>query len=115
MTKNTMMDLVAMLNGAEMSADRIAEMKGELEKELNRNAEKAQANRELYAEAHDIVMNGFERFNMPVTIAELFANVADELPKGFSRSKLQYAMTKVWVDELVVTPGKPNTYQKKRA
>ena len=113
MTKNTMMDLVAMLNGAELSADRIAEMKGELEKELNRNAERAQANRELYASVHDIVMNGFAVAEKPITIAELYEEIADELPKGFSKGKVQYAITNLWANELVKTEGKPNTYTRK--
>lgn len=115
MTKNTMMDLVNMLNGTELTTDRIDEIKGELEKELNRNAEKAQANRELYAEAHDIVMNGFDVAGKPLTIAEVFEEVESELPKGFSRGKVQYAITKVWADELIKHEGKPNTYERKRA
>ena len=38
--------------------------------------------------------------------------VRDELPDGFTRGKLQYAVTKLWVDEIVKIDGKPNTYKK---
>ena len=105
MTKNTMMDLVAMLNGAELSDERTAEIKVELEKELNRNAERAQANRELYASVHDIVMNGFAVAGKPITLAELYEEVQSELPKGFSKGKVQYAVTNLWANELVKTEG----------
>ena len=110
MKKNTMIALVNYLNGA--TVDNLDEIKAELEAELNRNAEKAQANRELYAVAHDIVMNGLDNASGPVTVSELYEAIKDELPEGFSRGKVQYALMNYWTDEVVKIEGKPNMYKR---
>lgn len=100
MKKSTMMSLVSYLNGETVT--NLDEIKAELEAELNKNAVKAQANRELYAEAHDVVMNGLAEAVGPVTTSELYEAVADQLPDGFTKGKMQYAMSRYWVDELNV-------------
>lgn len=112
MTKNTMMNLVAMLNGEILSTDVINEMKGELETELNRNVKRAQANRELYAEAHDVVMNGLANAVAPVTVTELYEEIREQLPEGFKKGKVQYALLHYWDKEVVKIEGNPNTYKK---
>ena len=89
------------------------ELLADVEYELNRGAEKAQANRDLYASAHDVVMNALRSATAPVTIGELYESIADELPEGFSKGKVQYAVTRLWVDEIVKTEGKVNTYSVK--
>ena len=89
------------------------ELLADVEYELNRGAEKAQANRDLYASAHDVVMNALRSATAPVTIGELYDAIADELPDGFSKGKVQYAVTRLWVDEIVKTEGKVNTYSVK--
>ena len=71
----------------------------ELQAELDKNAAKAQANRDLYATAHDVVMAHLT--DTPVTVAELFAACEDELPEGFSKSKIQYAVRELWGAEVV--------------
>ena len=83
----------------------------ELTTELNRGAEKAQANRDLYAEAHDVVMKALS--DTPVTIAELYNEVADRLPDGMTKGKVQYAMTRLWTDEIAKVEGKVNGYTRK--
>ena len=108
MKKSTMIALVSYLNGA--TVDNLDEIKAELEAELNRNAEKAAANRNLYESAKPIVFEGFRVIGVPVTIAELYEEIKDELPQGFSKSKVQYAVTRLWSDEIVKTEGKTNTY-----
>lgn len=108
MKKSTMIALVNYLNGA--TIDNLAEIKSELEAELNRNAEKAAANRELYESAKSVIFEGFRVAGTPVTIAELYEEIKDELPQGFSKSKVQYAVTRLWSDEIVKTEGKTNTY-----
>lgn len=108
MTKNTLNALVNYLNGA--TVDNLDEIKAELEKELARGEEKAQANRELYAQAHDIVMDGLSRFNTPITVSDLYGEIENELPDGFSKGKVQYALTHYWESEVVKTEGKPNAY-----
>lgn len=108
MKKATMIALISLLNG-----ETIAEpdtIKAELEAELNRGAEKAKANRDLYAQAHDVVMEAFAQANAPVTIGELYEAVAKNLPAGMTKGKVQYAVTRLWADELVRVDGKVNTY-----
>ena len=107
MTKNTLTSLVNYLNGA--TVDNLDEIKAELEKELARGEEKAQVNRELYAQAHDVVMNGLARCGN-VTVTDLYNEIENELPEGFSKGKVQYALTHYWESEVVKTEGKPNSY-----
>ena len=106
-----MIALVSYLNGA--TIDNLDEIKAELEAELNRNAEKAAANREMYEAAKSVIFEGFRVAGTPVTITELYEEIKDELPNGFSKSKVQYAVTRLWVDEIVKTEGKVNTYSLK--
>ena len=108
MKKSTMIALVNYLNGA--TIDNLAEIKSELEAELNRNAEKAAANRELYESAKSVIFEGFRVAGAPITIAELYEEIKGNLPQGFSKSKVQYAVTRLWSDEIVKTEGKTNTY-----
>ena len=82
----------------------------ELNTELNRGAEaKAQKGAE-YDAVKPIVLDALSE--TPVTIAELYDAVKDALPENFSRGKVQYAVTKLWADEIVKIDGKPNTYKK---
>lgn len=78
--------------------------------ELAKNAEKAEANRTLYAQAKDIVLShvGTE----PMTVAEIFAACEDELPEGFSKSKVQYGLLNLWSDSVtkIVNPKGANQY-----
>jgi hypothetical protein len=108
MKKNTMMALVSYLNGN--TVDNLDEIKAELEAELNKGAEKAQANRDLYASAHDVVIEALRTASAPVTIGELYEAVADELPDGMTKGKVQYAVTRLWVDEIAKVEGKVISY-----
>lgn len=108
MKKSTMMSLVSYLNGA--TVDNLDEIKAELEAELNRGAEKAQKNRELYESVKTIVFEGLRLIGIPVTIADLYEEIKGNLPEGFGKSKVQYAVTRLWADEIVKTEGKINTY-----
>ena len=108
MKKSTLSALVSYLNGETLT--NLDEIKAELEKELTKGAEKAAANRALYEDAHDVVINGLISAGEPVTVAELYDLIKEDLPNGFSRSKVQYGMLNYWVDELVVVDGNPKTY-----
>lgn len=108
MTKASLTALVNYLN--EKNDDYMMDIKAELEKELNRNAEKAQANRDLYAAAHDIVVEAFAHITEPVTISELWEEIKDNVPEGFAKGKLQYAMTRMWTEDFGHNKGKVNTY-----
>lgn len=108
MKKSSMQSLINYLNGATVS--NIDEIKAELEAELARGAEKAQKNREAYEAAKAVVFEGLRVIGKPVTIGELYAEIEDELPEGFSKSKVQYAVTRLWADEIRKEEGKVNTY-----
>ena len=88
----------------------LSEIKDEILAELAKDAEKAQANRDLYAQAKEIVMNALAQASNPVTISELYDSISEELPDGMSKGKVQYAVTRLWSDEIVKTEGKVNAY-----
>lgn len=104
-TMNTILSLIAAIDTPEAE-----EVRAEISAELAKGAEKAQANRDLYATAHDVVMTALASVIAPVTISELFDEVADELPDGMTKGKIQYAVTRLWADEIAKTEGKVNTY-----
>lgn len=110
MKKSTMQSILSYLNGETIT--NLDELRTEIEAELNRSAEKAQANRELYEAAHDIVMGELGMTDKAVTIGELYEAVEEQLPEGFSKGKLQYAVTRLWNTEIVKIEGKVNTYRK---
>ena len=99
MTKNVMTiarDTLASLT------NRTAEQEDALqaiEAELAKNAEKANANRELYAQAKGVVLSHMG--SEPMTVADIFAVCEDELPEGFSKSKVQYGLLNLWSDSVV--------------
>jgi len=95
MKKNTMTTIAAYIKNVPELANEYAELQAELDK----NAAKAQANRDLYATAHDVVMAHLG--STPVTVTDLFAACESELPEGFSKSKIQYALLNYWSDEVV--------------
>ena len=108
MKKSTMKSLVAFLNGETVT--NIDEIKQELEAELARDEEKAQNNRELYATAHEVVIAAMRDASAPATIGEIYSTVEDELPEGFTKGKLTYAITRMWVDEFEKSGDRIKTY-----
>ena len=88
-------------------ADAVDEMKDDLQK----GEDKAAANRALYAAAHDVVFAKLS--DKPMTIAEIWEATENEMPEGFTKSKLSYAMREYWGDEVIKTEGKVNEYQKR--
>lgn len=112
MRKVSLQSLVSFIDSIDAPQE-IKVVRDEIVAELAKGAEKAQANRDLYESAHDVVMNGLRMASSPVTIGELYESIADELPDGFSKGKVQYAITRLWADEVVKTEGKVNTYSVK--
>ena len=82
----------------------------ELQAELNKNAEKAKANRDMYAAAHDVVISALT--NKPVTLAELWEAVKNTVPEGMTKSKVQYGLRELWAAEVVKIEGKVNEYKR---
>ena len=110
MKKSTMNTIVSYIN-----ANAVSELFGvrdELVAELEKGANKAQANRELYDSVKDVVIRELGQAPQAVTIGELYDAVADELPDGFTKGKLQYAVTRLWTKDIVRVEGKVNTYRK---
>ena len=102
-TLNTILSLIATIDTPEAE-----QVRSELNAELNRGAEKAQANRELYEQAREVVLS--ELGDTPVTVAELYEAVADKLPDGFTKAKVQYALGHYWEQDVVKHEGKVNSY-----
>ena len=102
-TMNTILSLIASIDTPEAEA-----VRAEIAAELNKGAEKAQANRDLYASVKDVILGGLS--DTPVTLAELYEEIKADLPEGFGKAKVQHAITRMWVDEVVKHEGKVNTY-----
>lgn len=106
MTKNTMntiLSLIATIDTPEAEA-----VRNELTAELNKGAERKAQTAELYESVKPIVFGALSE--TPVTIGELFTEIEDALPEGFTKSKLQYAVTRLWKDEVTKVEGKVNSY-----
>jgi len=110
MKKATMQTIVNYINDNAIEA--LFEVRDELTAELNKGAEEKAKNAELYEQAKAVVMNELSMTDKAVTIGELFDSVETNLPEGFTKGKLQYAMTRLWKDEIVRIEGKVNTYRK---
>ena len=112
MKKVSLQSLVSFIDSIDAPQE-VKDIRDEIVAELSKGEAKAQANRDLYAQAHDIVMDGLRMATAPVTIGELYESIVNELPEGFSKGKVQYAITRLWADEVVKTEGKVNTYSVK--
>ena len=106
-TMNTILSLISTIDTPEAEA-----VRAELTAELNKGAEEKARNAELYESAKAVVMGELSTATEAVTISELYEAVEDKLPEGFTKGKLQYAVTRLWKDEIVRTEGKVNTYRK---
>lgn len=110
MKKNSMETLVAYFSMQHELPIDVADAVDEMKVELAKNAEKAQANRELYAAAHDVVVATLS--DKPMTMAELWEAVKDNVPEGITKSKVQYALRELWAAEVVKIEGKVNEYKR---
>ena len=102
MKKNTIETLVAYLNGETVT--NLDEIRDELKAELVKGKAKADANRAVYADMHDAVMDVLASATNPVTAQEL----ADET--GFAKGKIVYGLRNYWADEVEKIEGKVNSY-----
>ena len=106
-TMNSILSLIANIDTPEAET-----VRAELNAELNKGAEEKARNAELYDSAKEVVMGELSMASEAVTLGELYDAVADNLPEGFTKGKLQYAVTRLWKDEIVRIEGKVNTYRK---
>lgn len=84
----------------------------EVTAELNKGAEAKAANEAVYNEAKPTIMAVLSKLTAPAPLAEIYAEAEELLPEGFTKGKLQYAVTRLWTDEVVKVEGKPNCYGK---
>ena len=105
---NSILSTIAPIDTPEAEEIRVA-----IQKELSKGEAKAQANRDLYAQAHDVVIAMMATLTAPAPVSELYSAVENELPQGMTKGKFQYAVTRLWSDEIVKTEGKVNTYSLK--
>ena len=108
MKKVTLQSLVNYLNG--QTIDNLSEIKAELEAELSKDKARKDANAQAYEQVHDVIVGNLDA--TPCTCAELYEAIKGKLPEGFSKGKVQYALTHLWEDEIVKIEGTPNTYRK---
>ena len=106
MKKASLTAIYSALKGIDFDSEILAEV----EKEINKGAEAKAKNAEAYEAIHDIVVSTLS--SVPVTVAELWESIQSEVPEGMTKSKVQYALTHLWQDEIVKIEGKPNTYRR---
>ena len=82
----------------------------ELTAEINKGEEQKAKNAAVYASFHDIVMATLS--DTPITLAELWESIENEVPDGVTKGKVQYAITRLWKDEVKKVEGNPNGYIK---
>ena len=105
MKKSTMTAIANYIENVPELATEYAELRAELDK----NAAKAEGNRKLYAAAHDIIMAHLSATE-PLTVAQVAEMCADELPENFSKSKIQFAFSNYWKDEITKHENGKNPY-----
>ena len=101
---NTILSLIATIDTPEAEA-----VRNELTAELAKDQARKDANAQTYELVKPLVFENLTA-DTPVTLAELWEAVKDDVPGDFTKGKLQHAMTRVWVDELEKHEGKVNSY-----
>lgn len=96
---NTILSLIATIDTPEAE-----EVRAELTAELEKGKAKADANRAIYDEIHDAVIETLKSATIPVTAQEL----ADET--GYAKGKIVYGLRNYWADEVEKIEGKVNAY-----
>lgn len=86
------------------------EVLDELTNEINRGTEAKTKNAAVYESFHELLVSNLS--DTPATCGEIYEAIADELPEGVTKGKVQYALSHLWQDEIVKIEGKPNTYRK---
>ena len=106
MKKVSLQTILDTLTSIDFDNEILDEIRAELTKGDARKAATAQG----YEDAHDVIVGALT--NTPATVAEIYDAVKNDLPDGFGKGKVQYALTHLWQDEIVKVEGKPNGYRK---
>ena len=110
MKKATLETVVTVLNEIPGFEDGYPGVLDELKAELNKGVAEKAARAAEYEAIHALIVDNLT--DTPVTVADLFAEIENELPEGMNRHKVQYALNNLWQDEIVKIAGKPNTYRR---
>lgn len=109
MKKATLQEIHDLLVNWDECPERLIE---EITAELNKGAEEKAARNAVYESVHELVVDNLS--STPITCGDLWTEIESEATaKGLTRSKLQYALTNLWQDEITKIVGKPNTYCRK--
>lgn len=99
------------LNGGEDETDAAyVAARDELAAELNKGQAQKDKNAATYESIHSLIVDSLS--DTPVTCAELWESIEENVPAGITKGKVQYALSHLWSDEIVMIPGKPNTYRR---
>ena len=107
MKKATLSAIYDALKAIDFDADMLAEV----EKDLTKGEAEKAKNAEVYEQVKPIVLGALS--DTPVTLGELYDEIANELPEGFTKGKVQYAITRLWADDVTKVEGKVNSYARK--
>jgi hypothetical protein len=88
------------------------EVMDELNREIHRGDALKAAKAAIYEAAKPVVFGLFDQTDSALTVAEIWEAIEDEAPEGFTKSKLSYALTHQWKDEVTKVEGKVNAYTK---
>ena len=109
MKKATIQSLYNFLNGQEI--DNLEDVKAELKAEIDRDKAQKEASAKAYEAYHEIVMDALD--SAPATLTELWECIEEKiLALGGSKGQIQYAITRLWKDEIRKIEGNPNQYCK---
>ena len=95
MKKNTITALYTYFVKNDTTID-MASVVEDIRAEYERTAAKAQANRDIYDAAHDVLIAALT--DTPQTSKEIFEG--NEWPEDFTQSKLNYALRALWMNEV---------------
>lgn len=112
MKKATMQTIVNYIN--DNAVEELFGVRDELNAELNKGAEEKARNAKQYEAVKGIVFAELAKLGEgTVTLGELYDAVEENLPQDFTKGKFQYAVTRLWKDELEKVEGKVNSYRLK--
>ena len=107
MKKSSLVSLYAYLNGENVT--NIDEIRAEIGAEIEKDASEKREKMAIYEDARPIVLNAIDE--TPRTLNEILERCVG-LPIGFTKGRLQYAITHYWSDDVkrIESAKGANTY-----